>query len=92
MGHLFEAGAEYAPHAAHVRARLALSDLTHAAHGETAFAESPGALVTWAPMIEEFKRLDEEIVRNSVRFRWHEVQRDLSHNLDPAAIMASAAP
>lgn len=85
-----EAGAEYAPHAARVRARLALSDWTHATHGETAFAESPGALVTWAPMIEEFKRLDEEIVRNSVRFRWREVRRELEMALDGEAVAADA--
>jgi hypothetical protein len=53
--------------------------------------ESPPALVKWAPIIDELKRLDEAIVRNSVRFRWQEVRRDLRRDLDPAAVMASAS-
>ena len=84
-----EAGPEFGAHAQRVRSRLALGDVPEDGRG---FVESPDALVYWAPIVDDLKELDAEIVRNSVRFRWHEVQRDLSHNLDPAAIMASAAP
>ena len=31
----------------------------------------------WAPMAEEFKQDDEEIMRNSIHFRWIEVRREL---------------
>lgn len=86
-----EAGPEFAAHAQRVRARLALCDWSIAEGSDAAFAESPTALVYWAPIVDDLKALDEEIVRNSIRFRWHEVRRELSHNLDPAAVLASAA-
>lgn len=85
-----EAGPEFAAHAQRVRARLALSDW-NVPDGEAAFAESPVALVYWAPIVDDLKALDADIVRNSIRFRWHEVRRELGHNLDPAAVLASAA-
>jgi hypothetical protein len=56
-----------------------------------AFSESPGALVRWAPIMEELKQLDEDIVRNSVRFRWQEVRRDLRASLDAEALLAHSA-
>lgn len=86
-----EAGPEFAAHVQRVRARLALCDWSASDDGEAAFAESPTALVYWAPIVDDLKALDADIVRNSIRFRWHEVRRDLSHNLDPAAVLASAA-
>ncbi|MGH9818183.1 MAG: esterase [Candidatus Acidiferrales bacterium] len=85
-----EAGPEFGAHAQRVRARLALCEWV-VPDGEAAFAESPDALVYWAPIVDDLKALDAEIVRNSVRFRWHEVRRDLSHNLDPVAVLSSAA-
>lgn len=86
-----DAGPEYAAHAQRVRARLALCGWSAQADDEAAFAESPTALVYWAPVVDDLKALDEEIVRNSMRYRWHEIRRELSHNLDPAAVMSSAA-
>lgn len=85
-----EAGAEFANHAQRVRARLALWDWNPALGDEAVFVESPTALVYWAPVVEDLKALDEEIVRNSIRFRWHEVRRELHKNLDAAAVTASA--
>lgn len=84
-----DAGPEFTAHAQRVCARLALSDW-NASDDEAAFVESPAAVVYWAPIVDDLKALDEDIVRNSVRFQWHEVRRDLSHNLDPAAVFASA--
>lgn len=83
-----EAGPEFAELAERVRARIGACDWTRIEDDESAFTESPGALVRWAPIIEELKALDEGIVRNSVRFRWHEVRRDLRRNLDAAAVLA----
>ena len=87
-----ESGPEFAAHAQRVRARLALCDWAALDDDEATFVESPTALVSWAPIVDDLKALDADIVRNSIRFRWHEVRRELSHNLDPAAVLASAAP
>jgi hypothetical protein len=46
--------------------------------------------VRWAPIVENLKELDEEIVKNSVRFRWQEIRRDLRRNLDAGAVLRSA--
>lgn len=85
-----EAGAEFESHAERVRARLSCCDWGALPDDGTAFSESPAALVHWAPVVDELKRLDEEIVRNSVRFRWQEVRRDLRRDLDCESLIASA--
>ena len=58
---------------------------------DTMFTESPPALVQWAPIVDELKRMDEEIVLNSVRFRWIEVRRIARKLLDPVSIAASVS-
>jgi hypothetical protein len=83
-----DAGPEYPAHAQRVRARLALCGWSAQADDDAAFSESPTALVYWAPVVDDLKALDEAIVRNSIRYRWHEVRRDLHKNLDTAAVMA----
>ena len=55
--------------------------------GEAVFTESPEALVRHAPIIAELMALDAEIVRNSVRFRWQEIRRELRATLDADAIL-----
>jgi hypothetical protein len=87
-----EAGKDFESHASHVRARVAMCDWGAVSDDETAFSQSPAALVQWAPIVDELKQLDEEIVINSVRFRWQEVRRDLRRLLDAQAVLASAAP
>jgi len=82
-----EAGNEFGPHADHMRQRLATCDWSALADDESCFSESPTALVRWAPVVEELKQLDEEIVRNSVRFRWQEVRQDLRRLLDAKAVL-----
>ena len=62
------------------------------ADGEAAFTASPEALVRHAPIIPELMALDEEIVRNSVRFRWQEVRRELRATLDADAVLGRTAP
>jgi hypothetical protein len=86
-----DAGPEFPTHADRVRTRLALCDWGSVADDETAFVESPPALVRWAPIVEDLKQLDDEIVRNSVRFRWQEVRRSLRQDLDAQALLASPA-
>ena len=84
-----EAGAGFAAHAERVRNRVARTDWLAVGEGEAAFTESPAGLVRWAPVMDELKELDEEVVRNSVRFRWQEVRRDFSRDLDPETLLAS---
>jgi hypothetical protein len=83
-----DAGPEFAEHATRVRARVALCDWSGLADDESAFSESPDALVRYAPIIDELKALDAPIVRNSVRFRWQEIRRDLRRDLRADALLA----
>jgi hypothetical protein len=85
-----DAGPEFDSHVQRLRARLALCDWAAVGDDDGAFAESPGALVRWAPIVDYLKDLDEPIVRNSVRFRWQEVRRDLRSALRADALVASA--
>lgn len=82
-----EAGGEFGAHAANVRRRVAAADWLAVGPHESAFTASPASLVRWAPVKDELKVLDEEIVRNSVRFRWQAVREDLARQIDPAALV-----
>jgi hypothetical protein len=42
-------------------------------------------------VIDNLKQLDEEIVKNSVRFHWQEVRRDFLRYFDAAAILQDGA-
>ncbi len=57
-----------------------------AAEGEAAFSASIEGLIRNAPVIDEFKRADSAIVRNSIRFRWRDVRRELRRRLDGVAV------
>lgn len=83
------AGSDFADLARRVKTRVALCDWAAVRDDATPFAESPGALISQAPIIDDLKRLDDEIVRNSVRFRWQEVRRQLRRDLDAQVLMAS---
>lgn len=84
-----EAGDEFAAHAAKVRSRVARTDWLAIGPDDAAFSESPASLVRWAPIVDELKALDEEIVLNSVRFRWQDVRRDFARLLVPEAILSA---
>lgn len=84
-----EAGGEFAAESERVRDRVARTDWLGVGDREAAFTESPTALVRWAPIVKELKELDEDIVRNSVRFRWQEVRRDLARDLDHQSVFGS---
>ena len=47
---------------------------------------SSDTFLRWASMAEEFKREDEEIMRNSIQFRWIEVRRELRNRIKPNLI------
>lgn len=82
-----EAGDKFAINADHVRQRLSLCQWSDITDGEMAFSHSPSALVEWAPIIDELKQLDEEIVLNSVRFRWQKVRQDLRQALNAGEVL-----
>jgi hypothetical protein len=82
-----DAGGEFAAHAERVRQRIARTDWLAVGEDAAAFTESPASVVKWAPIIDELKELDEEIVLNSVRFRWQEVRRDFASYLDADAVL-----
>lgn len=85
-----EADDEFPEHAQRVRARIALTHWQGVEDGDGSFQESPAALVRWAPVMQNLKELDEEIVRNSVRFHWQEVRRELRQHLDAEAVIEAA--
>jgi len=86
-----DAGPDFAQHAADVGVRLADCDWPSIQDDESPFSCSPEALVRWAPVVDKFKEEDEEIVRNSVRFRWQQVRRDLRRHLDAESVIVAAS-
>lgn len=54
--------------------------------GARHFIESAPALVRWAPIADELKKHDREIVENSIRYAWVEVRGDYLERLDPQAV------
>jgi hypothetical protein len=82
-----DAGKEFAAGAGLVRARLAGCNWRDVTDDEGPFSQSPAALVRWAPIVDDLKQLDEEIVTNSVRFRWQKVRSDLRKLLDAGAVL-----
>ncbi len=67
------------------RQRLAATDWE--LDGDKHFSESPKALVRFAPIADELKRLDAEIVRNSMKFAWVEVRAEFSKRVAPKEIL-----
>ena len=72
-----------------VRHRINNFDWTQDHDDDSIFSQSPEALYYWSPIADELKTRDEEIVRNSVRFRWIEVRRSARRLLDINAILTT---
>lgn len=66
--------------------RLESTNWANVAAGADCFTRSPKALVRWAPIADELKRYDREIVENSIRFAWGEFTRDLRKRLNAPPI------
>jgi len=67
--------------------RIALEDWAASAHGRTAFGGSERDLIQSAPVSDQFKKLDSEIVGNSIRFRWTDVREQFLKRIDPTAVV-----
>jgi hypothetical protein len=63
-----------------------LKTLRREAMDHKLFKMSSDTFFRWAPMAEEFKKDDEEIMRNSIHFRWIEVRRELRERIRPGLI------
>ena len=66
--------------------RAAIADWSEISVGPAAFQSSSDAVFRWAPIADELKCDDEEILRNSIHLRWIGVRRDLKAVFQPAAI------
>ncbi len=66
--------------------RAATADWMQMTEGRAAFRGSEGDLIRFAPVIDQYKELDSEIVTNSIRFRWNDVRNQLRKRIDPAAV------
>lgn len=87
-----EAGVAFPEHAAGVLTRIRNCAWNSIEDGEAAFSRSPESLVTWAPIIDELMQLDSSIVRNSVRYRWQEIRRELRDFLDAESLSQNLSP
>jgi hypothetical protein len=68
------------------RQRAETADWTFIATGPAAFQASADAVFRWAPIADELKNDDEDIVRNSIHLRWIGVRRDIKQLIRPALI------
>lgn len=62
-------------------------DWADAATTANTFQSSADAFMRWAPMADEFKEQDEEIMRNSIHMRWIGIRRDVKETLEAASII-----
>ena len=69
--------------------RLCVIDWQRATDADLTFAGSEGDLVRFAPVSDEFKDYDREIVMNSIRFRWRDAREQLHRRVDTAAVSQS---
>ena len=67
-------------------ARAEMADWADMAEGRAAFLGSEQDLIRFAPVIDQFKQLDREIVTNSIRFRWTDVRSQFRKRIDSAAV------
>jgi hypothetical protein len=59
-----------------------------ASEGDYAFQIIALALLDWAPMIDDFKKNDAAIVRNSIPIRWITVRSEFVKNLKAGEIIS----
>ena len=71
----------FASIAARGHQRAAFANWADVTDGPTAFQNSSEAVVEWAPIADQLKTEDEEIIRNSIHLRWIGVRRDLKQTL-----------
>jgi hypothetical protein len=70
------------------RQRALVMKWEEAATTALAFHSSAEAFMRWAPVTDEFKASDEEIMRNSLHLRWIGIRRDIKETLQIDPIKA----
>ena len=91
VGEPAEAGVEFSNSVRAVRNKIqrqdwqSLADVTDA----DCFQSSTDALFHWSPISDELKQYDEEIVRNSIRFRWQAIRQYARANIQTAELINS---
>ena len=84
-----DAGEEYSRLCGEVQQRVQSTPwLRDVADDETAFSRSPAALVHWAPVANNHKKYDVEVVENSIAFKWKEVRDNFRRAADLPALQA----
>jgi hypothetical protein len=68
--------------------RLAETDWRLGALRPENFTDSPKALFRWAPIADQLKKYDREIVENSVKFSWRDIREQFQTRIDGAAVCA----
>ena len=68
------------------KARIRDTDWVAALDPTKSFAGSERDIVRFAPVIDEFKHHDREIVGYSIRYRWRDVREQLRRRVDGAGI------
>jgi hypothetical protein len=67
-------------------ARSAATHWASSVEGVAAFAGSENDIIRFAPVVDEFKALDREIVSNSIRFRWRDIREQLRKRIDAEGV------
>ena len=70
------------------RQRASATSWAEAADQPLTFQSSADAFMRWAPVADEFKELDEEIMRNSMHLRWIGIRRDVKERLDYSSVLS----
>jgi len=68
--------------------RLAITDWADAAREADNFTASPRALLRWAPIADDLKRHDAEIVQNSIRYAWRDIREQFRRRIDAPRVEA----
>jgi hypothetical protein len=68
--------------------RLADTDWQHGALQPENFTRSSRALVRWAPIEDELKKFDSEIIENSVKYAWRDIREQYRKRINVDAIGA----
>jgi hypothetical protein len=66
--------------------RLADIDWRKGALQPENFTASPRALFRWAPIADNLKNFDAEIIENSIKFAWRDIREQFRKRVDAAAI------
>ncbi len=68
--------------------RLAETDWQRGAFQPENFTRSPRALLKWAPIADELKNFDSEIIQNSVKYAWRDIREQFHKRINGEAVGA----